>query len=361
MERVTATYFDGDSSTHRSATLQRIDDRLVIRLEGGMGDIEWPLQEVRLTEEVHPGQPARLRRLRQDNGRLVISDPGGIDQVLQLTRRLRRGDYRRRAATKRAAFWVAMLILAVVGIWRGLPLAAEPIAAVVPVDWEEALGRSVQKQVLSYFGGSGTCRGAAGHRALRKLVDRLGASIRHRYVFRITVVDSSLVNAAAAPGGYIIIFRGLIDKSDNPEALAGVLAHEIGHVIERHGTENIIKVLGLSAILSTMTGNTSGVVGESTAVVTNLIAKGYSRDAEREADEIAIRILNSANIKGAGLVSFFQWVAKRQGGTSRLGNYLSTHPEPSERAENIRIKTKGTTPAMSETEWQAVKKMCQKQ
>ena len=358
MERFPAAYFDGERSAPKAATVQRIDDRLLIRFGSGTPDIEWPVEEVRLTEEVHPNQPARLRHLRQDSGRLVITDPHGIDEILHLTRRLRRRDYRHRAATKRAAFWIAMLVLAVVGIWRGLPLAAEPIASIVPLGWEEALGRAVQKQIVAFFGRSGTCRGTAGHRALRKLVNRLGSSIRHRYSFRITVLNSPLVNAAAAPGGYVIVFRGLIDKSDSPEALAGVLAHEIGHVVERHGTENIIKVLGISAILSTMTGNTSGVVGESTSVVTELIAKGYSRDAEREADEIAIRILNRINIKGVGLVSFFQWVAKQRGGSSRLGNYLSTHPDPLERAATIRSKSRGTQPAMSAEEWQAVRTMC---
>jgi predicted Zn-dependent protease len=229
----------------------------------------------------------------------------------------------------------------------------------IPLKWEEALGRAVRKQVFILFGRKGgTCKGTAGHKALKKLVARLGSSIKHRYTFRITVVNSSLVNAAAAPGGYVIIFKGLIDKSKSPEALAGVLAHEIGHVIERHGTENIIKVLGLSAILSTMTGNTSGVVGESTSIATELISKGYSRDAEREADQIAIRMLNRTNIRGAGLVSFFKWVATKQSGGKGLGLYLSTHPDSQARANRIKAQTTGTGAAMSAQDWQAIRTMC---
>lgn len=359
MEKHPGTYFDGLQNQPHRVTVQPVDDQLQIRFENGDPPIDWPIDELRLTEEVHPGQPARFRLAGHDTSRVVVHDPRAIDEFLSLTRRLKRRNYRHRAATKRAVFWVGMLALAVVGIWRGLPLAAEPIASIVPLKWEEALGRNVQKQVLALFGRKGgTCRGAAGHRALRKLVDRLSQTVKHRYTFRITVVNSSLVNAAAAPGGYIIIFRGLIDKSTGPEALAGVLAHEIGHVIERHGTENIIKVLGLSAILSTMTGNTSGVVGESTSIATELIAKGYSRDAEREADRIAINMLNRTGIKGAGMASFFQWVARKQGGSQGLGLYLSTHPDAKQRADRILAKTTGLGPAMSPEEWQAIKTMC---
>lgn len=360
MEKISATFFDGERGIAFPVTIQSVDQNLRIQFDSGMRPIDWPIDDLRLTEEVHKGQPVRLRRSRQDPARLVIEDERAADDLLRMSRSLRRRDYRHRAATKRAIFWVGMLGLAVVAVWRGLPLAAEPIASMVPLKWEEALGRTVKKQVSLLIGGKGkTCDGVAGHRALRKLVGRLGATMKHRYTFRITVINSKLVNAAAAPGGYIIIFRGLIDKSNGPEALAGVLAHEIGHVIERHGTENIVKVLGLSAILSTMTGNTSGVVGESTAIATNLIAKGYSRDAEREADEIAIRMLNRTNIKGAGLVSFFQRVAAKQGSSQGLGTYLSTHPDSKTRAARIKSRTTGTNPAMSDQEWQEIKSMCQ--
>ena len=359
MAAFSATYFDGEAGSPHQATVSLADDRLEIQPSDGTPSISWPVADVRVTEEVHKGQPARFRRSRQDASRLIVNDPNAIDELLKLSRHLRRRDYRHRTATKRAVFWIGMLILAVVGIWRGLPLAAEPIAAIVPLKWEEALGQAVQKQVLILFGRKGgVCRGVKGHRALRNLVRRLGNTVKHRYKFRITVVNSSLVNAAAAPGGYIIIFRGLIDKSKGPEALAGVLAHEIGHVVERHGTENIIKVLGLSAILSTMTGNTSGVVGESTSIATELIAKGYSRDAEREADEVAIRMLNRANIRSTGLVSFFQWVATKQRGSNGLGRYLSTHPEPNVRANRIKAKTTGVGAAMPASDWQAIKSMC---
>lgn len=359
MEAFSATYFDGETSSRHDVRVITTADHIQIHFGVASTMVSWPVTELRLTEEVHRGQPARFRRSRRDPSRLIVADPRAIDELLGLTRRLRRRDYRNRTATKRALFWIGMLGLAIFGIWRGLPLAAEPIASVVPLKWEEALGRAVQKQVLILFGRKGgTCRGVEGHRALRKLVRRLGKTVRHRYIFRITVINSSLVNAAAAPGGFIIIFRGLIAKSSSPEALAGVLAHEIGHVIERHATENIIKVLGLSAILSTMTGNTSGVVGESTSIVTELIAKGYSRNAEREADEIAVLMLNRANIRGDGLVSFFRWVASKQGGAKGLGLYLSTHPDSQARANRIKAQATGTGAAMSKKDWQAIRAMC---
>jgi hypothetical protein len=101
LEKFQATYFDGESSRAQSAAVTKIGNEIFIQLDGSSVAITWPIAELRLTEEVHRGQPARFQQSRQDPSRLIIDDPGAIDEMLGLTRPLRRRDYRHRTATKR--------------------------------------------------------------------------------------------------------------------------------------------------------------------------------------------------------------------------------------------------------------------
>lgn len=354
-----ALFFDGVTPTPVPVTCAIIGDALHIRRSDGGSQQDWPVGRLRLTEDLHPGQPIRLRQKGGGMERLVLEDPALFDELRAQVRPLRRRDYRHGGNLRRGLFWLTVLGLVVVGLWRGWPLAVEPIATLVPVSLEEKLGAAVQEQVTKLFAArSKVCTGAAGRKALDRLVTRLGSQVPHPYTLRVTVVNHKMVNAFAAPGGYIVIFRGLIDSVPGPDSLAGVLAHEIGHVIERHVVENLIQGLGISIVLKTMAGDSSGVVGQASDVATTLIVRGYGRSAEREADQVAVRILNKANIRGEGLAAFFRMVAKKQGDRPESLRYLSTHPPSLERAAAARAAATGTQPSMPKADWDAIKNMC---
>jgi len=353
------TYTDGRTARRYSVRATIGVDGLLIESDDGAVAEAWPFADLRLVDEVYAGRPFRLRRGAGDE-RLTIADGEFLDRLQPHAGHLRRKDLRGTNLKVRAAGWIGATIAILAGFWFLLPLAAGPIASRVPLSWEEGLGRTVQRQALALMAsGSPVCTESAGQRAIDRLAGRLSAAMPSRYRFRVTVVDDETVNAFAAPGGYIVVFRGLIDHSASADGLAGVMAHEMGHVIERHGMEGLVKALGLSFVMAALIGDTSGFGSIAADVAQSLATSRFSRDAEREADRIAVEMLNRANISGRGFRAFFQTMARNAGseGTA-IGRYFASHPATRGRAQFVKTHATGTRPAMSDSEWQAVRRMC---
>jgi beta-barrel assembly-enhancing protease len=178
--------------------------------------------------------------------------------------------------------------------------------------------------------------------ALNRLGDRLAAhadSTPRDYTFYL--VDSPEVNAFALPGGHIFVNRGLIATADEAAELAGVLGHEIGHVAERHGIEQVRKRQGAGALVSivyVLLGREPGVV-EQIAIEAGgaAVFARYGRDAEREADRRAILTLAAAGYDPEGVASFFEELLRQQAREpSLLEGWFASHPTSRERVENAR-------------------------
>ncbi|HYJ80880.1 MAG TPA: M48 family metallopeptidase [Longimicrobiaceae bacterium] len=195
-------------------------------------------------------------------------------------------------------------------------------------------------------------------RATNDFVNRLGRSIASRadqrgIPYTFYVVNSDLVNAFAIPGGYIYINRGVIERADNLSELSGVLAHEIGHVVERHGIEQMQRANNANTLLSVVYGvllrrNPSGVEQAGVQVAGTAVFAGYGRDAEREADAVAIPYLIRAGISPNGLPTFFEeLLAERRRNPSRVEQWFSTHPLTEERVANTRAAIAATPGATS--------------
>ena len=353
------TYTDGQ--TARRHSVRATVDADGLRIESGDGAIAetWPFADLRLVDEVYAGRPFRLKRKAGDE-RLTIADSEFLDRLRPHAPNLSRKDLRRQKIGVRAAGWLGGTVAILAGFWFLLPLAAGPIASFVPLSWEEGLGRTVQRQALALMAAdSRVCDDWLGEQAMEKLVQRLSAAQPSRYRFRVTVVDDKTVNAFAAPGGYIVVFRGLIDNSAGSDGLAGVMAHEMGHVIERHGMEGLVKALGLSFVMSALIGDTSGFAGIATDMAQSLATSKFSRDAEREADRVAVEMLNRAGISGRGFQAFFQTMARKEGlGDSTVSRYFASHPATGGRAQFVKDHATAAGAAMSDVEWQAIRRMC---
>ncbi len=358
MRSFQGTYSDGHSANRIAVEAVLTDTALAVRDERGRAVAEWRYGDLRLVEEVYSGQPVRLRPRRGD-ARLVVREPGFLAALAPHARQLRGHDMQKSRALPRIAIWGAATIGTVVALYFGLPFLAEPVAAIVPLAWEERLGRSVRAQATSLFGRDAKeCAAEDGRKALEGLVARLSATVETRYTFRVQVIDSSMVNAFAAPAGYIVVFRGLIDRSQTSEELAGVLAHEMGHVIERHGTEALIRQAGMKVLAGAMIGDASSVGSTAGDIGAHLAALSYNRAAEREADRVGIEILNRADIRGEGLAAFFQRLAKLGGDGSAMFRYVRTHPPSGERAQNVASAITGRGDAMTGREWEALRAIC---
>jgi predicted Zn-dependent protease len=158
------------------------------------------------------------------------------------------------------------------------------------------------------------------------------------------VVNSDVVNAFSIPGGYVYVNRGLIERSDNVAQLAGVLSHEIGHVVERHSITQMQRAQNANTVLSVLYGvllrrNPSGVEQAGIQVGGGAVFAGYSRDAERQADHDAVIFLVKTGYNPNQLPVFFEkLMSLEHSQPSKLESWFATHPGTQERVANVRAE-----------------------
>lgn len=360
---------DGQTAARRRVFVAIVDKRLEFREREGTQHWAWPLEDLRRVGEERRGEDLILTHVETPGEedladvRLVVQGAAFRAALLEAAPQLKGERIRRRAVWRPAALTLLVAAGLVTFVLYGLRPAAQAVAAAVPVSWEVALGDSVYDQVLDYLSLFGTgeplkaCVAEPGRRALEALTATLAEGDEIGYPHRVVVLDDSMVNAFALPGGRIVLFRGLIDFAERPEEVAAVLSHEMAHVIAQHGVARIMEQFGLTILLDFVTGG-GGVITGGAAVVLGL---SYSRHDEREADSMAIELLNQAGIQSDGLASFFERFAQKHGGEDafgEIGNLLSTHPADSERIEAGRAAARDGRPALTAEEWQAVQAIC---
>lgn len=181
--------------------------------------------------------------------------------------------------------------------------------------------------------------------AVHYYINQLGNSIARRadtrgLQYQFFVVNADEVNAFAVPGGYIYLNRGLIERAGNVSELAGVLAHEIGHVVERHSIDQLEKAQNANTALSVVYGvllgrPPSGAEQAAIQVGGGAVFASYTRDAEREADQVAVQYLVNSGIHPGGMVTFFQKLLEEQRrAPSQVEQWFATHPTTQERITN---------------------------
>ena len=183
--------------------------------------------------------------------------------------------------------------------------------------------------------------------AALQYINQLGRSIAqradHRGInYNFYIVNAPEVNAFAVPGGHVYVNRGLIERASNVSELAGVLAHEIGHVVHRHGIEQWQRAqnanLGLAVLYGVLLGRSpSGIEQAAIQIGGAGVFSGYSRDAEREADRTAIQYMLASGYHPQGLVTMFEsLLAERQRNPGAVEQWFATHPTTQERINSTR-------------------------
>lgn len=242
-------------------------------------------------------------------------------------------------------------------VWILLSVAPSAVANMVPERWWQQIGTNIERNLMQ---GHKRCHGAKGKKALAKLSFKFSGSVKPNTV---RVYEMPIVNAFAMAGGRVVITNELIKRAQSPDEVAGVLAHELGHVKAGHPETQIIRVLGLQIIMSTLWGG-SGVGDYLAQGGAMLSVFSYTRAAEREADELAIELMKEAKISPHGLADFFEAakseptekLMKRLG---KLSNILSTHPGLDKRIAALKqLDTTGTVPPLSEADWLKLKSIC---
>ncbi|MDK2742546.1 MAG: M48 family metallopeptidase [Nitrospira sp.] len=225
------------------------------------------------------------------------------------------------------------LLALVVGLWFGSDLLVELAVDRIPVAWEQKLGESAYHDFLA---GQEIVKDGQAIAAVKEMTDRLARQIPDNpYTFDVTVVKSDVVNAFALPGGYVVVFTGLMKKAENPEEVAGVLAHELNHVLQRHGLERIVKQLGFVAVVSIVLGNQQGLGQVMKQLGVELMTLKFGRAQETEADMTGLQLLHRAKIDPSGMITFFERLAEEDEGRVE---WLSTHPMSGARAERLKAE-----------------------
>jgi predicted Zn-dependent protease len=206
------------------------------------------------------------------------------------------------------------------------------------------------------------CEDPALAAALRTIVGRLTAgSPPSPYTIRVYVVNRPVVNAVAAPGGYVVIFRGLLERTRTPEELAGVMAHELQHVRRRHTTRAVIQNVGTGLLLMALTGDMTGPMVYGLETARALGELRYSRHAEEEADREGMKMLLAAHMDPAGMLAFFEAIRKEEGAQPEALKYLSSHPMPAERIARLRALAAAAGPAepvLPGEDWPTLARRC---
>jgi len=355
-----AHYLDGQTALRYPATVRLMGEGLEVTTASGWVRL-WPYRDIRQTQGFYEGEEVRLERGGELAEAVIVSDPAFLHSLHEVAPRP--SGFHDPAGRSQRVRLTVLAGVAVIGItavlylW-GVPLIATLAAPRVPVAWEESLGRAVTDQLAPP---DRICANPSGQRSLDVIVARLTAVAPSPYTFRARVVDAPDVNALAAPGGYIVVFRGLLDRARTPDELAGVFAHEIEHVLHRHTTRAVIQHASTGLLLAALTGDMTGPLAyglESARVLGQL---QYSRRAEEEADRDGMKLLLAARVAPDGMIGFFDGLAKGEHPRSVL-RYLSTHPSPSDRIATLRelaTPAPGTpTPVLTDQQWQDLKAIC---
>ena len=154
--------------------------------------------------------------------------------------------------------------------------------------------------------------------------------------YRFTVIDEpDTVNAFALPGGHMYLYTGLMQLMENEAELAGVMAHEIGHVVARHHGERLTRMYGYNLLVRVLLGDDPGAAAN---IASNLVEMNFSRENEREADAIAVELLWRAGYDPGAMLTFMEKMREqeqRRGAAPSLP-FLSSHPPTQERIALIR-------------------------
>jgi len=200
----------------------------------------------------------------------------------------------------------------------------------------------------------------------QKLV-RNAPEVNFDYTF--TVVKTDEVNAFAIPGGHVFVHTGLIAETENEAELAGVIAHEIGHVVARHGSERLSAMMAAGFVGEIIVGGQAQQVDRMLAdLAVQLVTTGgmmaYSRQNESEADQIGAKILYDAGYDPWAMVKFFRKLHEKSGDMTKFDVFISTHPDPEDRRNEVRsyIKTlpPRENPIQDTPEFDKVRAICQK-
>ncbi len=369
MIRSQAEYFDGQSANSRSVAVQVQSDGLMLTDSAGQVFATWSLDVIR--DENIPSEEASLFLSISDTSdiRLRITDQLMVDALRARCPKLTKN---RGGAVQTWAKPVAASVAVLAGVaafvWFGIPYAADPISRLIPETALQELGKGVEKQIIAKIAKKDdpdnvVCSESGADKTLLRLISEFeGVSSDDQdsaaaAVNSIIVVDSKYQNAFALPGGRMVVFSGLLELAENPNAVVAVLAHEFAHVKERHPARLMVSNIGIAALFSVALGDVSG--GTVFAAIGQMaLGASYSREMETDADARALKIMNKLQYDMRPIIPLLTELGKKQP-NGIFSELMNTHPGIEDRIAVIKQQSEQVfRPSMTKAEWAALKTIC---
>lgn len=241
---------------------------------------------------------------------------------------------------KRSVLELGVVLAFLVGLFlagrAAIGWVASAAVAALPASVDAQIGKLGADQFRAQYAASGEPTEAQKER-VQGLFDELRGALTDEErailgVPRVTVVRDETVNAFALPGGEVFVLTGLLDRAGEDDAMVrGVLAHELGHAIHRHGMRGLARRAGYAVALAYLLGDVDEIVIVLGGYAAQLDSLSYSRDMESEADAFGVDLLRRTGHDPDGLARFLESL-----GSQPVPELLSTHPDPVERARVIR-------------------------
>jgi Zn-dependent protease with chaperone function len=356
----------GRYSDGRTAAFARVDARIGadgLSIVGDDGTLResWPCDEVRLVDGPDAKGAIRLGRHGSD-ARLSIAD-GDALRALALYCAALHKSIGEETPWRVIAIWSGAAIAALAFLIVGaIPFIADHASQWVSPKLEAQLGDQlanflIRLTVANEDKDHAECANAKGRAALEELVAPLEAELSLPSKLRIRVINSKVVNAIALPGDQILVFKGLIDFTQGPNEVAGVLAHEMGHLKLEHPMRLVIRESGTAFLIGLVMGDIFGGSAISFGG-TALLVTAFGRDAESAADAEAVTLMTKAGLEVAPFGTFFERLNAEKGDGDIPIPFLRTHPPSDERAKLIEAAPAGGRQALSQAAWQDLKAIC---
>ena len=331
-----------------SGTLQLSGDRL--SFASPSLTFELPLDGLKLEAGGHNEEQLFLQHPAQPDWVITTSEPGLLRDLLAVADPALKAQIQRSARKKPtlakfyalAAGFVLTIALLLTLLFAMKSQLAKAVVNRLPATWEQQFGDAAYESISKDLK---IIHDPKWSNQIYAVTSRLLPAVTNSaYKFRFYVVESKDLNAFAVPGGHVVVFTGLLNAVKRPEELAGVLAHEIAHVTERHSMRKIVEAAGLMIVVQAVVGDVSGLLAAAKEASEILLRQKFSRDFEREADDRGWQYLLAANIDPRGMIEFFQTMKKElasnpaSAAADKTLSILNTHPATDERIERLEQK-----------------------
>ena len=362
----TAHYLDGRSATRHRVTLTISPVALQIAMPDGSSK-QWPYGDIRQTQGTYRGEPVRLEFGPEPAEAVVVASRALLTEIHTAAPGLAQHFHNPSWRTTRLAWTLGAglgVVLILIGLYRwGIPGIASAATPYVPTTWEESLGRKIVEQLAPE---PQQCRDPERLRKIDAVVHTLAATHPSSpYRITLSVVDNPGINAFAAPGGQVVILRGLLEQTTSAEQLAGVLAHELQHVYLRHSTRAILEQTAGTLLLAAVSGDLSGGLAWGLQGAQTMGSLHYSRTHEEEADIEGLRMLEAAHLDPAAMIAFYGTLQKSEQDHAGPPDFLSTHPDMGRRLTTL-LALAGPPPTdarplLPGEDWTDIRSLCRVQ